>query len=65
MRKFVSWLENNLGLVVIIGVVLTFTLPSILSLPAFYSFLELAKGNDVGSAIGGITAPVIGFSHVW
>ena len=60
MKKFINWLEGNLGIIVMIGIILTLTLPGILSFPAFFSSLDLSKGKDIGSAIGGITAPVVG-----
>lgn len=60
MKRFVDWLENNLGFIVIIAVLFILILPAVLSFPTLFSVFDLSRGKDVGAAIGGITAPVIG-----
>ena len=51
-------------MVIIISLILVIVLPVLFSQPAFCSLFEVHKGYNVGEAIGGITAPVIGIFSI-
>lgn len=59
-----GWLENNLNGVIIVSCILIVVVPFIFSLPAFCRFFEVHEGHNVGDAIGGITAPIIGIASI-
>ena len=59
-----SWLENNLTVVLIVSCVLIVVVPFIFSRPAFCRLFEIHEGHNVGDAIGGITAPIIGIVSI-
>lgn len=58
------WFENHLNVVIVVSLLLIIVLPFVLSLPAFCGFFELHEGHNVGDAIGGITAPIIGIVSI-
>ena len=63
-KGLLIWAENNPQTLVLIAIAAIFILPFVLSQPAFCRFFELYKGDGVGSAIGGITAPVVGIISI-
>ena len=62
--SLLGWIENHLTLVLIISAIVVVVIPFIFSLPAFCRFFALFEGHNVGDAIGGITAPVIGIISI-
>ena len=62
--SLLSWLENHLNAVILVSCGLIIIVPFIFSLPAFCRFFEVHEGHNVGDAIGGITAPIIGIVSI-
>jgi hypothetical protein len=65
MQRF---LTNHKGRIVfIVGIVLTFIAPFILTRPAFIEWKALADDSfaNIGSTIEGITAPIVGLVGAW
>lgn len=63
-NSLLGWVESHLNLVMIVSLLVIVIVPFVFSLPAFCRFFELHEGHNVGDAIGGITAPVIGIVSI-
>jgi hypothetical protein len=53
--------HNIAVFIILLGAILILFAPAILLSPAFHSVFDLSKGGDLGNAIGGLTAPIVGF----
>jgi len=62
--KLLGWFEKHLNSVLIISALLIVCFPFLFSLPAFCRFFAVNEGHNVGDAIGGITAPIIGLVSI-
>ena len=62
--KLFDWLEEHLNGVLIFSAFLIVCLPFLFSLPAFCRFFALNEAHNVGDALGGITAPIIGIVSI-
>lgn len=58
--KIFEWIEKQTGKLLVFTIILILIAPFILSLNSFWKWADLSVGDKVGSAIGGITAPIIG-----
>lgn len=60
-------LANNGGIVFLLGVLLTIFAPIIITRPASFEWMIFADDSfaNVGSTIGGVTAPIVGLVGSW
>jgi hypothetical protein len=65
MKKILK--SNNGKIVFVVGIVLTFIAPFVLTRPACFEWLALADNSfaNIGEVIGGITAPIVGLVGAW
>lgn len=60
-KKYFNFLKDNVNWILFIGLILTIAFPLLLVLPAPFKFMQISNINFLGSNIGGLTAPIIGF----